>query len=94
MNQHELLPDAPGLVIVQQVFPVTLDLDHPAFLPGLQRLHRVSEAYGALEQQAGIVAKLKKAALGVRAGALFVRLFFIAPISKELPASSRLEPAW
>jgi magnesium-protoporphyrin IX monomethyl ester (oxidative) cyclase len=80
--------------IVQQVFPVTLDLDHPAFLPGLKRMHKVSEAYGVLEHQTGIVAKLKKAALGIRAGAIFVRLFFIPPKSKELPASSRLEPAW
>jgi magnesium-protoporphyrin IX monomethyl ester (oxidative) cyclase len=80
--------------IVQQVFPVTLDLDHPAFLPGLKRMHKVSEAYGALEHQTGLVAKLKKAALGIRAGAIFVRLFCITPKSKELPASSRLEPAW
>jgi magnesium-protoporphyrin IX monomethyl ester (oxidative) cyclase len=80
--------------IARQVFPVELDIDHPAFLAGLERMRHVSESYGKLETQTGFVARLKKLSLGARAAAIFVRLYFIPPKRNELPASSRLSPAW
>ena len=36
--------------ICKQVFPVTLDVDNPAFLAGLQRLLRISSQIGNLQR--------------------------------------------
>src|ERR1700760_2585834 len=40
--------------ISKQVFPVALDLEHPAFLPGLQRLLWISEQISASKRQFGL----------------------------------------
>ena len=80
--------------IMRQVFPVELDLDHPAFLSGLERMRRVNEAFDALQGKAGVGTKFKKAALAVRAAAIFGRLYLIPPKNNALPSSSRLSPAW
>ena len=38
--------------ISRQVFPLTLDIDHPAFRAGLERLHRISEAHAPRPRRA------------------------------------------
>src|SRR5215212_746806 len=53
--------------ISRQVFPLTLDLDNPAFLASLERLRRISEAMGEAEKRGGVVGKLRKAGLGAAA---------------------------
>ena len=80
--------------ITKQCFPLTLDIDHPAFLPGLERLRLINDELSALQGQPGVVGSIKKALLAARAGAVFLRLYFIPPKTAELPASSRLVPAW
>jgi magnesium-protoporphyrin IX monomethyl ester (oxidative) cyclase len=80
--------------ISKQVFPVTIDIDHPAFHAGLERLRLISEAMGEAEGDSGGLSKLRRSVLGVRAGFAFLRLFLIRPLSNVPPASSRLNPAW
>jgi magnesium-protoporphyrin IX monomethyl ester (oxidative) cyclase len=63
--------------ITKQVFPITLDIDHPAFLPGLRRLQRLSEA-GA-KAGPGIRGRLKRMGLAAAAAATFARLYLIPP---------------
>ncbi len=80
--------------ISRQVFPLTLDLDNPAFHAALERLLRISNRMGAAERQGGVVGKLKKAALTIAAGVGFLRLYLIPAKRNDLPQQVRLAPAW
>ena len=48
--------------ISQQVFPLTLDLDNPAFQAGLERLWRISEASAAARAKGGLANRCKRIA--------------------------------
>ena len=73
--------------ICKQVFPVTLDVDNPAFLAGLQRLLGIARR---LETAKGI----RGLALKASAAATLVRLFIMRPQRHELPREIRMAPAW
>ncbi len=78
--------------IAKQVFPVSLDLDHPAFAAGLERLRRITVAKAAAGT--GIVGRVKKAGLTVAAAATFARLFLLPVKRNEERAGVRMAPAW
>jgi magnesium-protoporphyrin IX monomethyl ester (oxidative) cyclase len=80
--------------ICEQVFPVTLDMDNPAFWGGLERLRGVSEAMGAAKKEGGAAGKLKRARLAAAAAAAFARLYTLPAKRKALPADPCLAPAW
>jgi magnesium-protoporphyrin IX monomethyl ester (oxidative) cyclase len=80
--------------ICRQVFPDTLDVDHPAFLSGLQRLNRIAEALGRAKAQGGVVGKLKQAGLSAAAAVVVGRLYLLRPRRHALPNDVRLSPAW
>jgi magnesium-protoporphyrin IX monomethyl ester (oxidative) cyclase len=71
--------------IAKQTFPVSLDLDNPAFKRGLDELLAVSRAMAG-------AGKVKKMLLRARAAVTFVRLFLLRPHRHELPADMRLAP--
>jgi len=80
--------------VSKQVFPVTLDLDNPAFAEGLERLRKITAAMSAAKAQGGMMGKAKM--LGLRAAAFvaFARLYLLPGKHAELPATIRLQPAW
>jgi len=80
--------------ITKQVFPVTLDIDHPAFRENLDRIYRCAMKADAGKAAGGIVGNLKKAFWSVAGAAVFVRMYFIPVKSNALPASARLVPSW
>jgi magnesium-protoporphyrin IX monomethyl ester (oxidative) cyclase len=80
--------------ISRQVFPLTLDLDNPAFHAALERLLRISERMAAAERQGGVMGKLRKAGLVAAAGVGFLRLYLIPAKHNDLPRQVRLSPAW
>ena len=80
--------------ISRQVFPVTLDLDHPAFRSGLDRLCRLAEAVAAARKRGGVVGHMRRLALSCAAAVTFVRLFFLPAKDNRLPEQVRLQPAW
>ena len=80
--------------ICKQVFPITLDIENPAFLAGLQRLLAVSRRMDTLRGQPGLGARAKKLALQAQAGATFARLLAMRGKKAELPADVRMAPAW
>jgi magnesium-protoporphyrin IX monomethyl ester (oxidative) cyclase len=80
--------------ICRQVFPVTLDVDHPAFLAGLERLRGISDALGRERGKTGLATKAKRAGLSVAAGAAFLRLLLRPGRRAALPEQVRLSPAW
>ncbi len=80
--------------ISQQVFPLTIDIDHPAFLPTLERLSRISDGIADAKRQGGVVGHLKRIGFTAAAGAAFLRLYAIPSKPNALPADARLAPAW
>lgn len=80
--------------IAKQVFPIALDLDNPAFRAGLDRLSRITEASAAAKTQGGFGGRVKRAALGVAAAAVFARLFLLPVKTNDLPKTVLLAPAW
>ena len=80
--------------ISRQTFPLTLDLDHPAFKAGLDRLVGVARAMERASAQGGLWGKLKKGAFAGLAALTFARLYLIPAKANALPADIRLEPVW
>jgi magnesium-protoporphyrin IX monomethyl ester (oxidative) cyclase len=80
--------------ISKQCFPLTLDLDNPAFARGLETLRKITEGQNAARKQGGVVGTVKRWGLTVAAGFTFARLFLLPTHRNELPAKVRLQPTW
>ena len=80
--------------ISKQVFPITLDLDHPAFRTGLDRLVEIERGIASAKSQGGVIGRIRQGALAVAAAATFARLYFLPAKSNALPAEIRLAPVW
>ncbi len=80
--------------ITKQVFPLTLDIDHPVFRASLTRLFHISQQVAAAKAQGGVMGKLKQAAWSVAGLATFGRLYLLPTLPNELPQQVRMAPAW
>jgi magnesium-protoporphyrin IX monomethyl ester (oxidative) cyclase len=80
--------------ISKQVFPITLDIDHPAFRAGLARLFRISQGLAAAKARGGLVGKVKQAGWALAGAATFVRLYLLPAQRHALPAQVRMQAAW
>jgi magnesium-protoporphyrin IX monomethyl ester (oxidative) cyclase len=80
--------------ISRQVFPLSLDIDHPAFRAGLDRLCRISAAADRAKAQGGVVGAVKRAGLAVAGAAVFARLYVLPAKGHALPERIRMAPAW
>ena len=65
--------------IAKQTFPVSLDLDNPAFRAGMETLLRISVRMAALATKPSVVNKLLKLGLQAQAAAVFAKLFLMKP---------------
>jgi magnesium-protoporphyrin IX monomethyl ester (oxidative) cyclase len=80
--------------ISKQVFPVSLDIDHPAFRAGMERLFRIQTGLDAAKAQGGVFGKLKQAGWALAGAATFARLYLLPVHQHALPAQVRVAPAW
>ncbi|MBX9926660.1 MAG: magnesium-protoporphyrin IX monomethyl ester (oxidative) cyclase [Hyphomicrobiaceae bacterium] len=80
--------------ISKQVFPLTLDIDHPAFRKGLRRLRWVSDGLEQAEATGGITGWFQKLGYKTVGLATFARLYMLPVHKNELPADIRLAPVW
>lgn len=80
--------------ISKQVFPLTVDLQNPAFHRCLERLASIAAAMQARQRQGGVLSLIRRAGLALHAGAIFARLFFLPVRPNTLPAQVRAEPVW
>ncbi len=80
--------------ISRQVFPVTLNLDDPRLLAGFEQLTRIADQVAAARERGGITGKLAQGWHGLRAAAVFGRLFLLPVKRHDLPADVRLAPTW
>ncbi|HQU05325.1 MAG TPA: magnesium-protoporphyrin IX monomethyl ester (oxidative) cyclase [Acidocella sp.] len=80
--------------ITKQTFPVSLDLDNPAFKAGLETLRIISVKMAQEKDKTGIVAKIRKLGRQAHAGLTFGRLDLLNPKRHALPQNIRLAPTW
>lgn len=78
----------------KQIFPITLDIDSPAWTRGLKRLQKANADLAKAKAQTGPMAALRRMAASTRAAAAFARLYVIPAKRHNVPASTRLEPAY
>lgn len=78
--------------ISKQVFPMTLDLDHPRFRELLDRMVRNTAAMEAAGS--GIFGRIKRGFLALGNGLTFVQLYFLPVKPNTPPVNFRLEPAY
>ncbi len=80
--------------ITKQVFPILLDIDHPAFRANLERLFTCTSKADEGKQAGGLLGRLKQAAWSVAGAAVFVRMYLLPVKRNELPATIRMQPSW
>jgi magnesium-protoporphyrin IX monomethyl ester (oxidative) cyclase len=80
--------------ISKQVFPITLDIDHPAFRAGLDRLVRAQNGINAGKARGGVIGRLEQARWAVVGAATFARLMLLPVNHHALPQQVRTAPAW
>jgi len=80
--------------ITRQVFPLTVDADHPDFRAAMDKLYRISEAYDAARARGGLIGWVKRGALAVAGVATFVRLYALPSHDNALPLRTRMAPSW
>lgn len=80
--------------ISRQVFPVSLDIDHPKFREGLESLRRIAVATEAAKARGGLVGALRRIGLAAAATAVFARLYLLPVHKHDLPGEVRMAPAW
>lgn len=80
--------------ISRQVFPVSLDLDHPRFRAGLDRLSALSQRAARAKEEGGLTGFVKRIYCGAAAAGTFVRLYLLPVKHHDLPADVRVAPVW
>lgn len=80
--------------ISKQIFPITLDIEHPRWQPGLARLQRANADLAAARSAGGLGGWLRGIGAQARAAAAFAGLFTIPAKRHARPATTRLEPVY
>ena len=78
----------------KQIFPITLDIDHPRWARGLEALQRASIQVDAAKKKGGVAGKLSQWAGAAKATWAFAMLYTIPARKHEVPASTKLEPVY
>ena len=78
----------------EQIFPITLDIDHPRWQRTLGRLHKANVQIAEGKETGGLGGKLKALAGSAKAALAFVSLYTIPAKKHRVPVSTRLEPVY
>nr|WP_316640886.1 magnesium-protoporphyrin IX monomethyl ester (oxidative) cyclase [uncultured Roseateles sp.] len=80
--------------ISRQVFPISLDTDHPVFRAGMERLCHWQAAANAAKARGGLMGRLQQARCAIGAALTFGRLYLLPVRQHALPAQMRVAPSW
>ena len=80
--------------ISKQVFPLTLDIDHPRWRPNLDRMEAASRQVAEGKARGGISGTLSRLAGMAKATYAFAALYTIPAIKNQVPASPVMKPAY
>lgn len=75
----------------KQIFPITLDIDHPRWLPTLRRLTKANLDLAQAKKDGAVLRKITASA---RAAVAFVSLFTIPVKKHDVPKTTSLEPCY
>ncbi len=75
----------------EQIFPITLDIEHPRWQRELEAMHRANVDIAKAKENGS---KLKQLTASVRAARAFVSLFLIPAKKHDVPENVRLEPVY
>ena len=78
----------------KQIFPITLDIDNPRWLPLLRRLQKANVDLAEAKAGSGPLALLRRITSSARAATAFAGLYFIPVKKHKVPTSTRLEPVY
>lgn len=78
----------------KQIFPITLDIDHPRWLPNVRRLHAANVAIAKAKSEKGISARVLQFAHSAKAAMAFAALYTIPAKKHQVPDITRLEPPY
>jgi len=81
------------IAISKQVFPILLDVENPAFQQDLDTLVRISREIGKANEE-GLLGRVRGARLRLEAGWVLLRMLRRPGVRNELPARTRLSPAY
>ncbi len=81
-------------LISRQVFPLTLDLDHPRMVRGFDRLFQITTRMDKARARGGFGGKIAMLGLRAQAAVTFLGMYLVPVKPNALPASARLEPVW
>ncbi|MBC6437881.1 MAG: magnesium-protoporphyrin IX monomethyl ester (oxidative) cyclase [Rhodobacteraceae bacterium] len=77
--------------ISRQIFPITLDIDHPRWMKGLKHLQKANADLARHKDNGNIFGRVGAM---VRAAVAFVGLYTIPAVRHNVPGETRLEPAY
>lgn len=80
--------------ISKQVFPLTLDIDHPRWRPNLDRMEEASRQVAAAKARGGIGGMISRVGGMAKATYAFVALYTIPSIKNEVPDSPVMKPSY
>ena len=80
--------------ISKQVFPMTLDIDHPRWIPQLNKMQAANVQIADGRTQGGFGGWVKRLVGSTRAGMAFLSLLTIPVEKNAVPESPRMEPAY
>ncbi|NNE53214.1 MAG: magnesium-protoporphyrin IX monomethyl ester (oxidative) cyclase [Sulfitobacter sp.] len=80
--------------ISKQVFPITLDIDHPRWRRNLDRMEAASRQVAEGKKRGGIVGTASRISGMVKAASAFVALYTIPAHKNAVPDNPRLQPAY
>ena len=78
----------------KQIFPITLDIDHPRWMANLNRLRAANVTLAEAADQKGFGGLITRTGARLQALLAFVSLYTIPSKSHAVPVSTRLEPAY
>jgi len=78
----------------RQIFPLTLDIDHPRWRPNLDRMEVASRQVAAGKARGGVMGTLTRVAGMAKAAYAFVALFTIPAHKNVVPENTRMHPVY
>ena len=80
--------------ISKQVFPMTLDIDHPRWRKNLDLMEAASRQIDAAKKRGGLGGMVSRVTGMAKAAKAFISLYTIPAIPNQVPDSPRLQPAY
>jgi len=80
--------------ISKQIFPITLDIDHPRWRPNLDRMEAASRQIAQAKARGGVLGMTSRIVGMAKATVAFVSIYTIPAHKNTIPEYTRLEPAY